>query len=136
MIHAETFEKTLQWLRQVLQIQRAQGLKLLPRKCQFFKTKVTYLGRIMSEKGVTMNPQTIDGISEYPQPQSEKELYSFLGLTGFYQKFIPSYANIVRPLTYLLSGFEKKHLHSRKYTAREWKIPWQESRNSKQPLRS
>ena len=132
MIHADTFEKTLQRLRQVLQILRAQGLKLKPRKCQFFKTKVTYLGHVVSEQGVATNPQTIDAVSKYPQPQSEKELYSFLGLTGFYRKFIPSYANVVRPLTSLLSGFEKKHPHSRKYTAREGKIPWQERWKSEQ----
>lgn len=126
LVHAESFEKALQRLEQVLQILREQGLKLKPKKCQFFLSQVSYLGHTVSEKGIETKEDIVKAVRDFPVPKNEKDLYSFLGLAGFYRKFIPNYARIAQPLTKMLSGFEKKHSRARKAVPRSGVEPWED----------
>ena len=71
-------------------------------KCLFAQRELEYLGHVVSIKGVTPEPSKIKAIAQWPTPATAKELRAFLGLTGFYRKFVRQYATIASPLTTLL----------------------------------
>ena len=71
-------------------------------KCVFSQDTVDYLGHIVSSGGVRADPQRIEAMVQWPQPTSIQQLHGFLGLTGYYHRFIRGYASIGAPLTDLL----------------------------------
>eukprot|EP01018_Ginkgo_biloba_P011642 Gb_37067 [translate_table: standard] len=86
----------------VLQVLEDNQLFAKRSKCEFGKTKVEYLGHVISGEGVRANPKKIQAIREWPTPRNITNLRGFLGLTGYYWKFIRGYARIASPLTELL----------------------------------
>ena len=77
------------------------GLKMKRSKCDFFKSEIHYLGHLISPEGISPLPNILDSIKHMPVPNSAKEIKQFLGLTGYYRKFVPRFADISRPLTTL-----------------------------------
>ena len=77
------------------------GLKMKRSKCDFFKSEIHYLGHLISPEGISPLPNKLDSIKHMPAPNSVKEIKQFLGLTGYYRKFVPRFADISRPLTTL-----------------------------------
>ena len=71
-------------------------------KCSFGQHKIDYLGHIVSSKGVEPDPAKVQAVKDWPQPSTVKELRAFLGLSGYYRKFIKNYASIAGPLTDML----------------------------------
>ncbi len=82
------------------------NMKIQIDKCEFLKTEVEFLGFIISQNGIKTNPSKVKSILEFPPPQTIKELRSFLGLSGYYRRFIKDYAKLAKPLTILLRGEE------------------------------
>ena len=80
---------------------REAGLKMKHSKCDFFKSEIHYLGHLISPEGIGPLPNKLDSIKHMPVPNSAKEITQFLGLTGYYRKFVPRFADISRPLTTL-----------------------------------
>lgn len=93
--HKIKFEKLAARLRQA-------NLRLQPDKCEFLRREVTYLGHIISESGVKPDPQKIQAVKEFPQPTNAKGIKQFLGLAGYYRRFIPDFSKTAKPLTNLL----------------------------------
>ena len=76
----------------------ANNLYLKPEKCAFHKHEVEYLGVIVGNGQVKMDPVKVKGLTEWPIPTKVKELRSFLGFGNYYKDFIPNYSQIACPL--------------------------------------
>ena len=82
----------------VLQILKEQHLYAKPSKCFFGVKKVEYLGHILSHEGVKVDPKNVKSMMDWPIPKTLKNLRGFLGLTGYYRKFVQNYERITTPL--------------------------------------
>ena len=98
IVYSKNFSDHVQHLKQVFDRLRESGLKLHPTKCSFAQTEIKYLGHIVSSEGIAPDQEKIDAISSYPIPRKLKDLRAFLGLSGYYRKFIRNYAKIATPL--------------------------------------
>jgi hypothetical protein len=81
---------------------RIHNLKLQPEKCAFLRKEVLYLRHVINEHGVTLDPNKIKCIENYPRPQNSRDIKSFLGLLNYYRRFVDNFAKIAKPLTALL----------------------------------
>ena len=77
------------------------GLKMKREKCDFFKKHIQYLSHLIAEDGFTPLPEKLQSIQNMPKPKTPKEVKQFLGLIGYYRKFVPRFSNIARSLTNL-----------------------------------
>ena len=80
------------------------GLKLKPSKCEFFKSKITNLGHIVSAVGIETDPRKIEAVKNWTVPKTVTDVCSFLGFTNHYRRFIWGYAKVAQPLNTLISG--------------------------------
>ena len=101
IITSSTFEAHLENLQKVFDRLREVGLKLKPNKCHFLQKEIKFLGHKVSEKGIGPDESKIEKIKAFPIPRNAKEVKSFLGLSGYYRRFIKNYATISHPLTEL-----------------------------------
>nr|KYP74115.1 Retrovirus-related Pol polyprotein from transposon 297 family [Cajanus cajan] len=81
---------------------RANSLYAKKSKCYFVVTKVEYLGHFIYKDGVFTDPTKIEVVKQYPLPQTLKQPRSFLGLAGYYRRFVSKYGSVVKPLTNML----------------------------------
>ena len=98
IIFSFSLEEYKQRLKCVLQQLREYGLKLAAGKCIFFQTSVRYFGHVTSEKGVETDPEKVKSLITWPTPTNIKELQSFSGFTGYYQRFIQGYSHVIKLL--------------------------------------
>ena len=102
LIYSKSISEHLGHLKLVLQTMQDHTLYAKRSKCTFAVSQVEYLGHIISDKGVATDPAKIESMKEWPIPKNVKQLRGFLGLTGYYRRFIKGYAVISKPLTVLL----------------------------------
>ena len=95
-------------LREVLSQLRAHQFYLKHSKCSFAQTHVNYLGHIISQEGVATDSSKTSAMLNWPTPTTITELRGFLGLTGYYRRFVKHYGILAKPLTNLL---KKKQFH-------------------------
>ena len=77
---------------------KTHDLYLKPEKCVFEKEEINYLGVIIGQGTVKMNPLKLEGVADWPKPKMPTEIRQFLGFTRYYHYFIPKYSKIARPL--------------------------------------
>ena len=92
MVFSEMWESHLRHL-EVFKWLKGVDLKIKHSKCEFFKSKVHYLGNLVGTDGVQPLPEKVAAIEALEPPQNIEELWHFLGLIGFYRKFIPFFTN-------------------------------------------
>ncbi|KAF0683152.1 hypothetical protein As57867_024696, partial [Aphanomyces stellatus] len=100
-ICSRSMEEHVVHLRVVFELFREQKLYARKSKCEFGVSEVRFLGHVISKDGLAVDPCKIEVIEKWQPPASRKELLSFLGLAGYYRKFIFNYAAIVLPLSEL-----------------------------------
>ncbi|XP_043692891.1 uncharacterized protein LOC122643324 [Telopea speciosissima] len=102
LVYSKTVEDHANHLALVLQCLQQNQFYAKLSKCSFAQSSIGYLGHIISSTGLQPDPEKIDAIANWPAPTTVKRLRGFLGLTGYYRKFIQGYASIASPLTDLL----------------------------------
>jgi hypothetical protein len=100
-IHSKNEKEHLQHLIQVFKRINQANLKINGSKCNWFASKIQLLGHIVSENGVAMNPEKVSAIQLMKPPRNVKDVQRFLGMSGYYRKYILDYAKITEPLTNL-----------------------------------
>ena len=70
-------------------------------KCDFFKDKIQYLGHVITKYGILVEPDKIKAINEWPVPKYVTNVRSFMGITGYYRRFIEGFSRIANPITSL-----------------------------------
>ncbi|GJZ20948.1 putative mitochondrial protein [Tanacetum coccineum] len=101
LIYSKNLEEHCDHLAQVLQVMKDNTLYAKRSKCYFVVPQVEYLGHIISTQGVSTDPSKIEAMQKWPIPSTLKQLRGFLGLTGYYRRFIKDYASISQPLVAL-----------------------------------
>lgn len=109
IVIGKDFQHHLQQLEKILMKIKSAGLKLNPKKCNFFKNKVNYLGHIISQDGVQTDPEKIEAVQKWPTPKDKTEVRAFLGLCSYYRRFVEGFAEIAKPLHQLTE--EKKSFY-------------------------
>ena len=102
VIHANSLNNHNSKLMEIFERLRKFRLLVHPDKCEFLRKECSYLGHIITEFGVKPDPGKTSIVERYPTPQNQKQIKSFLGLIGFYRKFINNFSDIAKPLTDLL----------------------------------
>ena len=98
IVYGRTHAELLQNLQAVLEKIRESGLTLNPKKCEFDRQKVRYLGHVVSAEGIETDPEKIRKVQDWPTPVSADEVHSFLGLAAYYRSYVPNFAEIAFPL--------------------------------------
>jgi hypothetical protein len=105
LVYSPTWEAHLAHLELVLQLLARDNWQVRLPKCTFGREQIAYLGHVISSAGVATDPAKVAAISSWPVSSSCKELRGFLGLAGYYRKFVRNFGLLAKPLTSLL----KKH---------------------------
>lgn len=92
-------EENVAKLRKVLKVAEQHGMSIRFDKCQFVRRRVTFLGHILQDGTVSPSEDKTAAVREYPQPRNVKQIQAFLGLAGFFRKFVPGFSAVAKPLT-------------------------------------
>jgi len=101
LIYSKNEEEHVEHLRIVLQRLREYKLYAKFSKCDFWLKEVQFLGHIIFEAGISVDPSKIQDVLNWKTPESVSEIRSFLGLAGYYRRFVPEFSKIARPMTEL-----------------------------------
>ncbi len=102
LIYSENLEDHYRQVRKVLRKLHEAGLYVKPEKCEFSTTKTTFLGFVISQNGIEMDPEKVSAIMEWEIPATIQDVQCFLGFANFYRRFIEGYSRLCTPLFNLL----------------------------------
>jgi hypothetical protein len=117
LIYSKSEEEHEHHLRMVLQVLRECQLYAKLSKCSFYQKQIHYLGHIISKDGIAVDLEKIEAIREWPAPKNVTEVRSFMGLAGYYRRFIEGFSKIAHPITSL----------QRKGVNFQWILYWEKS---------
>lgn len=104
IIFSPSLQEHITHLDQVFTKLSKANIKVQLSKSNFLRKEIEFLGHIITEQGIKPNPNKISAIQNYPCPKNRKAIKSFLGLLGYYRKFIKDFTRITKPLTKQLKG--------------------------------
>ncbi|GJR46431.1 putative reverse transcriptase domain-containing protein [Tanacetum coccineum] len=107
LVYSKTREEHEDHLRIVLEILRQKKLYAKFLKCDFWLGQVAFLGHIVSDDGITMDPAKVEAITKWPRSTTVTKVRSFLGLAGYYRRFVEGFSLLALPLTKLMRKGEK-----------------------------
>ncbi|GKC06140.1 putative reverse transcriptase domain-containing protein [Tanacetum coccineum] len=102
LVYSKSEEEHERHLRIVLEILRQKKLYAKFLKCEFWLQQVAFLGHIVSADGIIMDPSKVEAITKWPRPTTVTEVRSFLGLAGYYRRFVEGFSRLALPLTQLM----------------------------------
>ena len=102
VVFSTTLQDHLAHLRKIFVRIHENNLQIQPDKSEFLQEHILYLGHVISARGIQPNPDKTKVLHSYPAPCNVKEVQRFLGMTGYYRRFIPNYAHLTKSLTQLL----------------------------------
>ncbi|KAK3517158.1 hypothetical protein QTP86_019099, partial [Hemibagrus guttatus] len=108
LVYSSSMEEHVRMVREVRGRLQQHHLYAKLEKCEFHRSTVTFLGYVISRHGVEMDVVKVQAVTEWPAPNSVRELQRFLGFANFYRRFIRNYSSVAGPLTSLLRGKPKK----------------------------
>ena len=106
LIFTETIEEHRRIVREVLKILQDNNLYLKPKKCTFESPHVDYLGIIVGNGSVKMDPRKVQAVKEWPIPTKKRDVQAFLGFCNFFRRFIRGFSGVARPLSKLTGNSE------------------------------
>jgi hypothetical protein len=109
LVYSKSLEEHLHHPQLVLQLLAQDKWQVKRSKCSFAQGKIVCLGHVISTEGVSIDPKKIVAIQSWPTPENLTHLRSFLGLVGYYKKFVKNFGVICKPLTELLK--KKNNVH-------------------------
>ena len=101
LIYSKMEEEHKEHLKIVLQELREHQLFAKFSKCDFFKDKIQYLGHVVTKKGISVDPEKIREIEDWTVPKDVTDVGSFIGITGYYRRFIEGFSRIANLITSL-----------------------------------
>lgn len=102
LIFSKNKEDHMKHVQRVLQVLRDNKLYAKESKCEFFKTEISFLGHVINEHGVHMETSKVAAVTDWPTPVDASQVRAFLGLAGYYRKFVKNFSRISSPLSELL----------------------------------
>jgi hypothetical protein len=126
LVFSRTEKEHMEHLQLVIERLRRAELYANPKKCEFFRPEVEFLGFLVNKQGIRMDPKRVKSISEWPRPQTYRDIQVFLGFCNFYRRFIYNFSGIARPLHNLLRGLKGGKKPGRIQDS-EWRGPQQEA---------
>ena len=102
IIFSRTFDEHIKHLENAFNKIDEYNLRMKPSKCTFLAKETYFLGFVISEHGIAADPKKLNVVKNFPQPKTQRDVRSFLGLTGYYRSLIKNYGKIAKPLTDLL----------------------------------
>ncbi|XP_057444223.1 uncharacterized mitochondrial protein AtMg00860-like [Lotus japonicus] len=94
LIYSKSKEEHEEHLRQVLEVLQEKELYANESKCELWMEEVKFLGHVISSKGVAVDPSKIESILAWEQPKTTSDIRSFVGLVGYYRRFVRDYAKL------------------------------------------
>ncbi|GKF48860.1 putative reverse transcriptase domain-containing protein, partial [Tanacetum coccineum] len=101
LIYSKNKQEHEDHLKLILELLKKEELYAKFSKCEFFIPKVQFLGHVIDSKGIHVDPANIESIKDWASPKSPTEIHQFLGLAGYYRRFIEGFSKIAKPMTKL-----------------------------------
>ncbi|GKF62684.1 putative reverse transcriptase domain-containing protein [Tanacetum coccineum] len=101
LIYSKRKEEHEEHLKQILELLKKEELYARFSKCKFWISKLLFLGHMVDSEGIHVDPAKIEAIKDWTSPKSPTEIHQFLGLAGYYRRFIEGFSKIAKPMTKL-----------------------------------
>ena len=106
LIYSKNEEEYEEHFRMDLQLLREHKLYAKLRKCDFYKDRIHYLGHIISDEGISVDPEKIEAIMNWPNPKNVTDVRSFMRLAGYCRRFIEGFSKVAHAITSLQKGIK------------------------------